>query len=177
MCGYYSGDLDTIACIVGQATAVVLYIIGGYYSIRLMLTIFTGQIDLIGGKPGAIADMVQQMIFILLSFVFAIDAPRLVRGFAALADRNIGKATSNDIGALVYILEPVFLVIFNIVATLVITNFLVNFVIAAVKSQIGVATGSPAALSQGILSIITTVITLAVGLGLLRAGAWALASL
>ena len=164
------GDIDVISALVGQAVSVVLYVISAYFFIRLMLALFSGQIDLAGGRPGAIADLTQQIFFLLLSLVLALDAPRMAQGFAAIGQANFKAAYSTDIHSLLVIIEPIALLVYNLVATLVVSMFMITVVLSAVRSQVANLMGSSSGLVQGLVTAGSAVLVFAFGLGVVRAG-------
>lgn len=168
-------DLEVIADLIGRLVSILLLLIAGYFFIRLLLAVFSGQIDLAAGKPGALADLVQELFFLLLSFVFALDAPRLARSFAALAKQNVASLTGNDVSALTVLMQPLLLLVFNILATLVVSVFLVNVVLSALRGQVAAMLGAPQSLSRSFSAVMLAVLALALGLALLRMGAWLMA--
>jgi hypothetical protein len=172
--GPHLDNYSEIIRLVGQATSVMLYVAAGYFFVRALLVLFTSQVDLIGGRPGALADMLQQMIFLLLSFVFALDAPRLLQGFVRLAASHMGDYTSGEIGGLVQVLEPVFLLLFNLLGTLAVASLMINLVYAALQAQISATLGASVGLSQAFVSLGSTILTFVLGIAILRLGSWAI---
>lgn len=170
-------DLNAIVQLIGQGTAVVLYVISGFFFIRLMLALFSSQIDISGGKPGAAADMIQETMYILLSLIFALDAPRLAEGFAslALANQNVLSAKDSTILDIILLYEPVFQLLFNIVGTLVFSTFMINMVLSGFTAQYATLVGSTDGISKGVMNMVSIVATLIVGLTMLRIGGSAIA--
>ena len=164
--------LYKIAGKIARITQVFIYLIGVFFVGRMLLVIFSSQINLVGGKPGAVADMASEMVYALISFLLAVDTPRLAEAFAAIALNRSEAATSSDIAAMGTVIEPIAGFVIGLLGTLVFVGFVVNFVFTGVQAVVNSAIGSPGGMSAAISTGISLVFTLLLGFAFLRTGQW-----
>ncbi|MGD2028032.1 MAG: hypothetical protein PVI99_09465 [Anaerolineales bacterium] len=157
---------------ISRITQVFIYLIGVFFAVRMMLLIFSSQISLAGGKPGAIADMASEMVYALLSFLIAVDMPKLAEAISSIAMKNADGATGVDIAAMGDVVEPIAGFVISLLGTLVFVGFIVNFVYTGVQAVVSSALGSPGGISNAISTGLSLIFTLLLGLGFLRAGQW-----
>jgi len=156
--------------LLGQITAVVVYIIGGFLAIRVFFAIFIGQIDLATGKPGALADTVLQIIFSIVLMVIASQGKEIGQSVGNYVTQNSDAftTTSGLIGLLGTILiKP----ILSIAGTLAVSVTIVAVVAAAFKGQIGVLIGNGANLANSWMLAIGAILLLTTGITLLSSAA------
>lgn len=157
---------------ISRITQVFIYLIGVFFVARMLLIIFSSQIGLAGGKPAAIADMTSEMVYALLSFLIAVDVPKLSRAVSLIAMRNIEAATGTDITAMGGVVEPIAGFVISLLGTFVFVGFIVNFVYAGTQAVVNSAIGSPGGVSAAISTGLSLIFTLLLGFGFLRAGQW-----
>lgn len=157
---------------IAQMTRVFIYLIGIFFVGRMLLVIFSSQIDLAGGKPGAIADMASEMVFALISFLLAVDTPRLARTFAAIAIQNTEAATKTEISAMGMVIGPIAGFVLSLLGTLVFVGFAVNFVFAGTQALVTAAVGAPGGMSTAVSRVLSLVFTLLLGFAFIRTGQW-----
>lgn len=155
-----------------QITQVLLYLISIYFVARMLMIIFSSQIELVGGKPGAIAGMATEMVYALLSFLVAIESPGLGQAFAHIASKNIETAVGSEIASVGGILEPIVGFIIGFLGTLVFTGFTVGFVFSGVRTLVTSAVGSPSGLSMAVSTGLSLLFSLFFGFAFLRVGQW-----
>jgi len=171
------GELLRLVNKVAGLTRFFTYLVGIYFVARMLLIMFSSQINLVGGKPGAVADMATEMVFALLSFLIAMDTPKLAAAFSSLAANNMGAAVSSDLSAMGNIVEPIAGFVISLLGTLVFVGFIVNFVYTGLQGVIQSAIGAPSGITNAISNSISLVFSLALGLVFLRAGQWMFANL
>jgi hypothetical protein len=157
---------------IAQISRIFIYLVGIFFVGRMLLIVFSSQIGVSGGKPGAIADMTSEMVFALLSFLLAVDTPRLAQAFAAIAMQNIDAATSAEISAMGTVIEPIAGFVIGLLGTLVFVGFAVNFVFAGTQAVVTAAIGNPGGISTGVSKALSLVFTLLLGFAFLRTGQW-----
>jgi hypothetical protein len=157
---------------ISRITQVFIYLIGVFFAARMLLLIFSSQIDLAGGRPGAIANMASEMFYALLSFLIAVDMPNLAEAISAIATKNTEAATGVDIAAMGDVVEPIAGFVISLLGTLVFVGFIVNFVYTGVQAVVSSALGSPGGISNAISTGLSLIFTLLLGFGFLRAGQW-----
>ena len=159
-------DYGVAAALLAQITAVVVYLIGGFLGIRVFYAIFTGQIDLATGKPGALADTVLQIIFSIVLMTIASGGQEIGQSIGSYVTQNSGALTSAS-GMIDLISIIVIKPILSIAGTLALSVTIVAVVVAALKGQIGVLVGDGSSLANSWILAVGAVLLFAVGITML----------
>lgn len=157
--------------------AVVLGLVSAYFMLRILVLIFVGQIDLAAGRPGALADLAEQAVYLLVTLALAANAGAIGRAFGALAQANQADLLSGDITRLSSILAPAAGLALGLAANLALAFTLMAVTFIAVRGQIANLTASSHGVAASIVQVLTALAVFGLGLMVLAAGRAILSSL
>lgn len=150
--------------------AVVLALVGAYFMLRILVLVFVGQIDLTTGRPGALADLAEQAVYLLVTLALAANAGTIGRAFGSLATGNQDALLSGDITRLSALLAPAAGLALGLAANLALAFTLMAVVFIAVRGQIAILTASSSGVAAGIVQVLTALVLFGLGLIVLAAG-------
>ena len=162
-------EIEQVKAIVNGTCQLVLFVIAAFFFIRMMMAVISGQIDFIGGKPGAFAELLQGSVWMLVTLVLAINIPLIANSMGALFSGQIDKLgagvtdPTNPLGVVGAVLQPIatFFMRITIVMAFSVTTIAIGFGI--LKSQLSVMFGAPGGLVEGIKTAGGTFLVLMLG--------------
>ena len=155
-------DYTEIGRLVGEIVRVLLFLMAGYYGIKVGISIFVGQIDLATGKPGALSDVIMQIISSVLLLALAYQAPAVGESAASIVGAQDNYISMYSVTSMIdaLIIQPML----SIVITLAISVSIIAIVVYGFRGQMGALTGAANALSGSISGAITAVLLVMFGL-------------
>ena len=152
-----SGEISAFA-------AIILALLGVYFLMRILVLLFTSQIDLATCLPGALADLAEQAIYMLLTLALAANAQAIGRAFAALAEANKDALLSGDLTRLSVLITPTARLVVGLAANLAIAFTLMAVVYIALKGQIANLLSSSEGLARSVMQVATALVVLGFGI-------------
>src|SRR5512135_2429684 len=98
--------MSAVSSEISSFAAVILALVGVYFLMRILILIFVSQVDLVTGRPGALADLAEQAIYMLVTLALAANAQAIGRAFAGLAEANQDALLSGNITRLSVLIVP-----------------------------------------------------------------------
>jgi len=162
--------VNSIAAQISILASVILALVGAFFMVRILVLIFVGQIDLTAGRPGALADLAEQVIFLILTLSLAVHAQSIGKAFAQLAQSQQAALLSGDIAMLKVLLGPATRFVLGLAANLTIAVTLMAVVFIAIRGQVANLFASVDGISRSILQALTAFAILALGIIALLVG-------
>jgi hypothetical protein len=144
--------------------SVVLALVGAFFLVRVLVLVFVGEIDLVTGRPGALADLAEQAVYILVTLALAANAQAIGRAFGALATADKSALISGDVTRLGVLMAPAAHLAAALAANLVIAMTLVAVAYIALKGQLANMLSSSEGLARSILGVVTALALFGLGL-------------
>lgn len=149
---------------IGEALRIVLFLIGAWFLVGMLLALINGEISMATGSPGALARLVERLVTALVMLVIGASTPSLT-GELARAIEGAGTIASGGDAIRLYG------VVFAIIVDILLAVFVGVLIVAAVGSgfmvQAGMALGLPQGLGTGIAQVTTAFAIALVGFGLI----------
>ncbi len=156
--------MSAVASEISAFASVVLALVGVFFLVRILVAVFTSQIDLVTGRPGALADLAEQAIYMLLTLALAANAQAIGRAFAGLAEANKDALLSGNITRLSALITPAARLVVGLAANLAIAFTLMAAVFIALKGQMANLASSSEGLARSVLQLVTTLAVLLFGI-------------
>ncbi len=156
--------MDAVAHEISAFAAIVLALVGVYFLVRILVLVFISQVDLVAGRPGALADLAEQAIYLLITLALAANAQAIGRAFAGLAQANKDALLSGDITRLSALIAPATRLVTGLAANLAIAFTLMAVVYIALKGQLANLASSSEGLARSILQVATALVVLGFGI-------------
>jgi len=151
--------------LIEQAFSILLYITAAFFMLRMLVLVVIGQIDLGAGRPGALGDLLIQVIYALLALVLALNAKAIQAGLVRIFQADEGLLTSGDLSQLGLLIQPMLRMLLLLALTLAVATALVGLALNAIRGQVAILAGSHTGLGD---SLVHGLLILAVfGLGVL----------
>ena len=166
-----------LAGLIGQVLQVAMYLVAGLFAARIVVNGLAGQLDSLGGRPGAIAEILQEITGLVLSLVLALNASRLALGFSGTMSANMDVLTGTDMTkAALSLFVPIFSVFVELALSLLVSVTMISVVYSALAAQISAGIfGNSSGLTDGImragviiLILVITIVALHLGLSIVR---------
>jgi hypothetical protein len=156
--------LRGLAGVIGEVLRIVLFLIGGWFLVGMLVALVNGEIQLATGSPGALARLVERLVTSLVLLVIGASTPSLTAELAR-AIEGVGSIASG--GAAIQLYGVVFAIVIDILLAV----FVVLLIVAAVGSgfmvQAGMALGLPETLGAGVARVATAFAIAVVGFGVI----------
>jgi len=171
------GVYAELAALVGQILQVALYLVAGFFAARIVVNGLAGQLDSLGGRPGAIAEILQEITGLVLSLVLALNASRLALGFSGTMSASMDALTGTDLTkAALALFVPIFSVFVELSLSLLVSVTMISVVYSALAAQISAGMfGNSSGLMDGImragviiLILVITIVALHLGITIVR---------
>jgi hypothetical protein len=163
-------DISDISSLVTPIFGIGLYIIAAYFMIRTLVLIFVGQIDMAGGRPGALGDIIVQGLYMLIALLLAVNAQSISATVTNAISSHSDVLTTGNIGDLRYIIEPLGGLVIKLAGTLAVSFTLVAVVMNVLKGQLSTMSGSVAGLSESAFQGLATVLVFTIGIVIIVLG-------
>jgi hypothetical protein len=156
--------LRGLAGVVGEVLRIVLFLIGAWFLVGMLVALINGEIQLATGSPGALARLVERLVTSLVLLVLAASTPSLTEELARGIE-GVGSIASGGDAIQLYG------VVFAIVIDILVAVFVAILIVAAVGSgfmvQAGMALGLPETLGAGVARVTTAFAIAVVGFGVI----------
>jgi hypothetical protein len=162
--------MDAINQQVSNLATVILALVGAFFMLRILVLVFVSQIDLAAGRPGALADLAEQAVYMLVTLLLAANAQAIGRAFAALARSNREALLSGDVRQLGVLLGPAAGLALSLAANLAVAFTLMAVIYIALRGQLANLVSSSEGVARSILQALTALTVLAAGLLALLVG-------
>jgi hypothetical protein len=162
--------MDAINQQVSSLAAVILALAGAFFMLRILTLVFVSQIDLAAGRPGALADLAEQAVYMLVTLLLAANAQAIGRAFAALARSNREALLSGDVRQLGVLLGPAAGLALSLAANLAVAFTLMAVVYIALRGQLANLVSSSEGVARSVLQALAALAVLAAGLLALLVG-------
>jgi hypothetical protein len=158
--------VTTIGGLIGEFMTVLLYLIAGMVGVKLYYAVFTGQIDLAAGRPGALADAVMNILGGLVVMTFAIHAQTIG---ASLGSYVEGLSVDSP-GSVMAVVESVVIrPMSSLMITLAVSTFFATVVFYGLRGQMASLTGNFQGLGQSWTSMFGAVLFLSMSIAAIAA--------
>jgi hypothetical protein len=156
--------MEGVTSQISAFAAVILALISGFFMVRILALVFVGQIDLAAGRPGALADLAEQAVYMLITLALAVHAQGIGQAFGALAQANTQALLSSDIRQLKVLIEPAARLVLSLAANLAVAFTFMAVVFISVRGQIANLAASSDGLARSIIQGITAIAVLVLGM-------------
>jgi hypothetical protein len=169
-------DYAVINCIVGQGLGVILYLAAGFFGVRMLIILYSSQIDMALGKPGGAADMIQEMVYLLITLVMALELPSIAQGFVDLSGDVIicspsgGAISCGSITLMTQMIAPLIGFLAQIILTLAFAAFSLGAVFNGLQAQLSNLLGRPGGWAEAAIRFGSAMVTFVLGLAFIRIG-------
>jgi len=159
-----TGNLSSLASVVGEALRIVLFLIGAWFLLTMLVAMINGQIGLATGSPGALARLVEEMLTALVLVMLGVATPSLLKQLS-IALESGGAITGADQAMHVY--GVAFAIIIDILIGVLVAVIIMMAIGSGFAAQAGMALGLPGGVGLAISRIVTTFAISLVGFGLI----------
>ena len=156
--------LQELGGVIGEALRIVLFLIGAWFLVGMLLALINGEISMATGSPGALARLVERLVTSLVLLVIGASTPSLT-GELARAIEGAGAIVSG--GDAIHLYGVVFAIIVDILLTVFVAVFIVAAVGSGFMVQAGMAMGLPQGLGTGVARVTTAFAIALVGFGVI----------
>jgi hypothetical protein len=156
--------MDAINQHISGLAAVILALAGAFFMLRILVLVFVSQIDLAAGRPGTLADLAEQAVYMLVTLLLAANAQTIGRAFGALAQANNAALLSGDVRQLGVLLGPAAGLALSLAANLAVAFTLMAVVFIALRGQLANLVSSSEGVGRSILQALTALTVLGAGL-------------
>jgi len=156
--------LQGLASVIGEVLRIVLFLIGAWFVVGMLVALINGQINLATGSPGALARLVERLVTSLVLLVIGASTPSLT-GELARAIEGAGAIASG--GDAIQLYGVVFAIIVNILLAVFVGVLIVAAVGSGFMVQAGMALGLPQGLGTGVARVTTAFAIAVVGFGMI----------
>jgi len=154
--------LQDFAGVIGEVLRIVLFLMGAWFLVNMLLALVSGQIGFATGSPGALARLVERIVTSLVLLVIGAFTPSLTRDLGLAID-TVG-AVSNA-GQAIHLYGVVFAMVIDILLAVFVAVVVVVVVGSGFVAQAGVALGLPGGLGTGIARVVTAFVLALLGFG------------
>lgn len=148
-------DYDVVAQLIGQGVSAVSTLVALYFLVRAMVLAFVGQMDVFTGRPGALADIVQQGAYIISTGFIAANGPGIAKAIANIGNNNLALLTTDDISNVKVLYTPFIEMILAIGISFVVALVLIGVLFSVLQGQVGLIFGSSGGVGMSILRAIS----------------------
>ena len=156
--------LQALADVIGEVLRVVLFLIGAWFLVNMLLVLINGEIGLATGSPGALARLVERLATSLVLLVIGASTPSLTRELAR-AIEVVGVVTSP--GGAFQVYGAAFTIVVDILLALFVGVFIVVVIGSGFMAQAGMALGLPGGLGTGVARVVTAFAIALIGFGII----------
>ncbi len=156
--------LRGLAGVIGEVLRVVLFLIGGWFLVGMLVALINGEIQLATGSPGALARLVERLVTSLVLLVVGASTPSLTEELAR-AIEGVGSIASG--GGVIQLYGVAFAIVIDILLAVFVAVLIVAAVGSAFMVQAGMALGLPQSLGTGIARVMTAFAIAVVGFGVI----------
>ena len=83
-----ANGLQPLAGVIGEGLQVVLFLIGAWFVVSMLVAVINGEIGVATGSPGAMARLVERIVTSLVVLLIGVLAPSLARDLGACRERR-----------------------------------------------------------------------------------------
>lgn len=133
--GAVLSSTDHLVQIVNNLVSVLLMLIASYSAVKVLFSVFVGQINLVSGRSGAIAELISEMIPSLILIAMASQVHQLSGTFMGIfygQEFNTSAAIRQALDLIV--IQP----LFSLTFALAVAATIVGLVLLAFKAQISI---------------------------------------
>lgn len=171
-------DETVLASNISGFAKIMLFLAAGYFYVRIMVSIFVGQIDIFTARPGAMADLLQQSIYALIALLLAIQSTKIGEWLVSLALTSQTILTSQSPTALnTALFAPMFKMVIMLVASLASFITVIAVVYSLVRGQLSQLFLNAGGLGASIYQAGTAFVVLGIGVLFVLIGNSAMAHL
>jgi hypothetical protein len=156
--------LQALAEVMGEVLRIVLFLIGAWFLVSMLLALINGEIGLATGSPGALARFVERLATSLVLLVIGASTPALTRELAR-AIEGAGAVTSA--GGAFQVYGAAFTIVVDILLAVFVGVFIVVAVGSGLVAQAGMALGLPHGLGTGVARLVTAFAIALIGFGII----------
>ena len=156
--------LHGLAGVIGEVLRIVLFLIGAWFPVGMLVALINGEISLATGSPGALARLVERLVTSLVLVVIGASTPSLT-GELARAIEGAGVIASG--GDAIHLYGVVFAIIIDILLAVFVGVLIVAAVGSGFVVQPGMALGLPQSLGRGVARVTTAFAIAIVGFGVI----------
>lgn len=156
--------LRGLAAVIDDVLRIVLFLIGGWFLVGMLVALVNGEIQLATGSPGALARLVERLVTSLILLVIGASTPSLTAELAR-AIEGVGSVASG--GAVIQLYGVVFAIVIDILLAVFVAILIVAAVGSGFMVQAGMALGLPQGLGTGIARVTTAFAIAVVGFGVI----------
>lgn len=159
-----ASGLQPLAGVIGEGLQVVLFLIGAWFVVSMLVAVINGEIGVATGSPGAMARLAERVVTSLVVLLIGVLAPSLARDLGA-AVGSVGVVGSA--GQAMQLYAVVFTVIVDILLAMFVAVLAVSVVGSGFAAVVGAVLGFPNGLASGGARVAAALSIALVGLGLL----------
>jgi hypothetical protein len=156
--------LRALAGVIGEVLRIVLFLIGGWFLVGMLVALINGEIQLATGSPGALARLVERLVTSLVVLVIGASTPSLTAELAR-AIEGVGSIASE--GGVIQLYGVVFAIVIDILLAVFVALLIVAAVGSGFMVQAGMALGLPEGLGAGVARVATAFALAVVGFGVI----------
>lgn len=156
--------LQDLAGVIGEVLRIVLYLIGAWFIVGVLLALINGQIALTTGAPGALGRLVDRVVSSLVLMAIAAVTPSLTRDFALAID---GAGLIMNAGQAINVYGVAFAMVVDILLAVFVGMLIVVAVGSGFAAQAGMALGLPHGLGTAIARLATAFALALLGFGVI----------
>jgi hypothetical protein len=153
--------------VIGEVLRIVLFLIGAWFLVGMLVALINGQINLATGSPGALARLAERLVTSLVLVIIGASTPSL-SGELARAIEGAGVIASG--GDAIHLYGVVFAIIIDILLAVFVGVLIVAAVGSGFMVQAGMALGLPQSLGRGVARVTTAFAIAVVGFGVIGLG-------
>lgn len=142
----------------------MLFLIGAWFMVGMLLTLINGQIALATGAPGAMARLIERALTSLVLLAIGAATPALTRELALAID-GVGVVASA--GQAIQLYSVAFAVIVDVLLAVFVAVLVVVAVGSGFVAQAGMALGLPHGLAIAIVRVVTAFALALLGFGVI----------
>lgn len=156
--------LQGLGSVIGEVLRILLFLIGAWFLVGMLLALINGEINLATGSPAALARLVERLVTSLVLLVVGASTPSLTRELAR-AIKGAGMIASG--GDAIHLYGIVFAIIVDILLAVFVGVFIVAAVGSGFIVQAGMALGLPQGLGTAAARVTTAFAITIVGFGVI----------
>jgi hypothetical protein len=156
--------LQGLAGVIGEVLRIVLFLIGAWFLVGMLVALINGEIQLATGSPGALARLVERLMTSLVLLVIGASTPSLT-GELARAIEGVGSIASG--GDAIHLYGVVFAIVIDILLAIFVGVLIIAAVGSGFMVQAGMALGLPQGMGVGVARVTTAFAIAVVGFGVI----------
>jgi hypothetical protein len=156
--------LQPLAGVIGEGLQVVLFLIGAWFVVSMLVAVINSEIGVATGSPGAMARLVERVVTSLVVLLLGVSAPSLARDLSS-AVSLMGIVSSA--GQAVHLYAVVFTVVVDILMAVLVAVLVIGVVGSGFSAQVSAVLGLPNRSASGIVNAVSLLAIALLGFGVM----------